>query len=96
VTLFETEPLSAAQLAAIGGWPGREGIYTAQESLLSYRLTAERTINGGSKHVRYFQRRPAYLPPGPFRWLGVRALLGVVNGIDAWRSRQILRRGIGR
>lgn len=194
VTLFETEPLTDAQIDAIGGWSGREGIYTAHESLLSYRLTAQRTIIGGSKHVRYFfggkpgshggvkdasmaanlgefrdrfptlgdlpfahgwsgwigmtlnfipiigesprqpglyygvgynghgvaqaltvgglladriqgrnnpwydliSRKPAWLPPEPFRWLGVRSLLALVNGIDAWRNRQILRRGIGR
>src|SRR5262249_41358972 len=40
VTLCETAPLSDAQLEAIGGWPGREGIYTAHEVLESYRLTA--------------------------------------------------------
>jgi glycine/D-amino acid oxidase-like deaminating enzyme len=51
-TLFETAPLDAGQLAALG-WPGREGIYTAHESLESYRLTARRTIIGGAKGVRY-------------------------------------------
>jgi len=60
VTLFETAPLSDTQLAALGGWPGREGIYTAHEVLESYRLTAERTIVGGSKAPRYFWgARPA-------------------------------------
>jgi glycine/D-amino acid oxidase-like deaminating enzyme len=53
VTLFETAPLSDAQLAALGGWPNREGIYTAHEILESYRLTAQRTIIGGSKAPRY-------------------------------------------
>jgi len=53
VTLFETEPLDDAQLAAIGGWPRREGVYTAHEILESYRLTARRTIVGGSKSPRY-------------------------------------------
>jgi glycine/D-amino acid oxidase-like deaminating enzyme len=53
VTLFETEPLSDAQLAALGGWRGREGIYSAHEILESYRLTARRTIIGGSKAPRY-------------------------------------------
>jgi gamma-glutamylputrescine oxidase len=53
-TLFESTPLSDAQLDAIGGWPGREGVYTAHESLESYRLTAQRTIIGGSKGVRYY------------------------------------------
>lgn len=53
VTLFETAPLSDAQLAALGGWPRREGIYTAHEILESYRLTARRTIIGGSKAARY-------------------------------------------
>ena len=54
ITLFETAPLTDVQLAAIGGWPGREGIYTAHESMETFRLTAERTIIGGSKDVRYF------------------------------------------
>jgi gamma-glutamylputrescine oxidase len=53
-TQMETEPLTDAQLAAIGGWKGREGIYTAHESMESFRLTAQRTILGGSKDVRYF------------------------------------------
>jgi gamma-glutamylputrescine oxidase len=51
-TLFETAPLTSAQLAALG-WHGKEGIYTAHESLESYRLTARGTILGGSKGVRY-------------------------------------------
>jgi gamma-glutamylputrescine oxidase len=51
-TLFETAPLTSAQLAALG-WQGKEGIYTAHESLESYRLTARGTILGGSKGVRY-------------------------------------------
>ena len=194
VTLFETEALTDDQINAIGGWPGREGIYTAHESLVSYRLTAQRTLIGGSRHVRYFfggkpgahggvddasmmanlnefrdrfpalddlgfahawsgwigmtmnflpiigesprqpglyygvaynghgvaqalkvgellaariagrgdswyeviSRKPAYLPPEPFRWLGVRSLLGLVNTIDAYRNRQIVKRGIRR
>jgi len=53
VTLFETQPLDDAQLAAIGGWPHREGVYTAHEILENYRLTARRTIIGGSKAPRY-------------------------------------------
>lgn len=52
VSLFETKPLSPAQLAAVG-WRGREGIYTSHEVLESYRLTARNTIIGGSKIVRY-------------------------------------------
>lgn len=60
VTLFETEPLDDAQLAAIGGWPRREGVYTAHEILESYRLTSRRTIVGGSKAPRYhWGARPA-------------------------------------
>jgi glycine/D-amino acid oxidase-like deaminating enzyme len=54
ITLFETAPLSDTQLAAIGGWRSREGIYTAHESMETYRLTAGRTIIGGSKDVQYF------------------------------------------
>jgi len=51
-TLFESAPLGVAQRSELG-WPGREGIYTAHESLESYRLTARGTIVGGSKGVRY-------------------------------------------
>ncbi len=64
-TLFETAPLTPAQMSAVG-WPGKEGIYTAHESLESYRLTARGTILGGSKGVRY-----AYgsaLESGPNPW----------------------------
>lgn len=53
VTLFETAPLDDAALAALGGWPNREGVYTAHEVLESYRLSARRTIIGGSKMPRY-------------------------------------------
>ncbi|HWA60633.1 MAG TPA: FAD-dependent oxidoreductase [Caulobacteraceae bacterium] len=52
VTLFHTAPLSDAQLERLG-WTGREGVYTAHESLESYRLTADRRIVGGSKFVQY-------------------------------------------
>jgi len=52
VSLFESAPLSPAQLEAIA-WRGREGIYTTHEELESYRLTTAGTIVGGSKIVRY-------------------------------------------
>ena len=61
VTLFQTAKLTAAQHEAIG-WAGREGIYTAHESLESYRLTAEGRIVGGSKYVQYGYG--STLPPG--------------------------------
>jgi len=190
-TLFETEPLTDEQLAAIGGWKGREGIYTAHESLESYRLTAQQTIIGGSKGVRYFYnckpstrggagdastatvlaafhdrfpqlhdiniahswsgwiamttnflpivgqlpqqksiyyslgynghgmaqsialgqiladcmlgranpwldtivRKPTYLPPEPFRWLGIRSLLGILTGFDRSTDNAIRKQG---
>ncbi|MCA9511695.1 MAG: FAD-dependent oxidoreductase, partial [Myxococcales bacterium] len=59
VTLFESAPLDDAHVAALGGWPSREGVYTAHEALESYRLTSRRTIVGGSKAPRYaFGSRP--------------------------------------
>lgn len=61
VSLFETEPLSQADLEGLG-WEGREGIYTAHEALENYRLTAHGTLTGGSKVVRY--RYGSELPPG--------------------------------
>jgi glycine/D-amino acid oxidase-like deaminating enzyme len=54
ISMFETEKLSGRQIAEIGPWAGREGIYTAHESMESFRLTAQRTIIGGSKDVQYF------------------------------------------
>lgn len=65
VTLFESEALSDAQIESIGGWPGREGIYTAHESLESYRLTRQGTILGGSKGVRYMFGGKANHGDGP-------------------------------
>ncbi len=49
--MCETEPLTPEQLSVLGGWHGREGIYTAHEQLENYRLTARNTIITGGKHV---------------------------------------------
>jgi len=65
ITLFETAPLDDVQIAAIGGWHGREGLYTAHESMESYRLTANRTIIGGSKDVQYFYDCAPHAHGGP-------------------------------
>lgn len=67
VSLFETEPLAPAQLDALG-WRGREGVYTAHEVLESYRLSAQGTIVGGSKVVRYAfgSALPEPYDPGAF------------------------------
>jgi len=65
VSLFETAPLDESSRASLG-WHGREGIYTAHESLESYHFTARGTIVGGSKIVRYAFRSglaPGYDPP---------------------------------
>jgi glycine/D-amino acid oxidase-like deaminating enzyme len=51
VQLFRTEPLDARQRER-AGWQGREGVYTAHESLESYRWTADGRIVGGAKIVR--------------------------------------------
>lgn len=52
VQLFATAPLSDAQREALG-WEGREGLYTAHETLESYRWSHDGRIVGGSKAVRY-------------------------------------------
>jgi len=61
VSLFESEVIDDETARELG-WSGREGIYTAHEILESYRLTARRTIVGGSKLVRY--RYASELAPG--------------------------------
>ena len=67
-SLFETEALSSPQRGALG-WPGGEGIYTAHESLESYRVSARGSIVGGVKTVRYGygSRLPAADHPPTFR-----------------------------
>jgi gamma-glutamylputrescine oxidase len=52
VTLFQTKKLTDAQRQAVG-WDGGEGIYTAHESLESYRPSPDGRIIGGSKFVQY-------------------------------------------
>lgn len=66
-SLFETEPLSAAQREPLG-WSGGEGIYTAHETLESYRVSARGSIVGGVKTVRYGygSRLPAANDPRRF------------------------------
>lgn len=51
-SLFETEPLDAGRREQLG-WPGGEGIYTAHETLESYRVSARGSVVGGVKLVRY-------------------------------------------
>lgn len=52
VSALETEPLSAAQLAALG-WHGREGIVTPHWTMESYRLTARNTLLTTTKRLNY-------------------------------------------
>lgn len=52
VSAIETEPLSPAQLAALG-WPRREGIVTAHTTMESHRLTARNTLVVTTKRLHY-------------------------------------------
>ncbi|WP_078197025.1 NAD(P)/FAD-dependent oxidoreductase [Cupriavidus necator] len=52
VSAIETEPLSAAQLAALG-WPRREGIVTVHWTMESHRLTARNTLVLTTKRIHY-------------------------------------------
>lgn len=52
VSAIETEPLSAAQLAALG-WPRREGLVTVHWTMESYRLTARNTLVLTTKRLDY-------------------------------------------
>ena len=59
VSAIETEPLSAAQLSALG-WPRREGIVTPHWTMESHRLTASNTLLVTTKrlHYEYGSRTP--------------------------------------
>ncbi|MBP0620897.1 FAD-dependent oxidoreductase [Cupriavidus sp. LEh25] len=52
LSAIETEPLSAAQLKALG-WPRREGIVTAHWTMESHRLTAHNTLLVTTKRLHY-------------------------------------------
>ncbi|AXF24780.1 FAD-dependent oxidoreductase [Burkholderia pyrrocinia] len=52
VSALETEPLSDAQLAALG-WPNREGIMTSHLTMESHRLTARNTLLLTTKRLHY-------------------------------------------
>ena len=52
ISAIETEPLSKAQLVALG-WPAREGIVTGHWSMESFRLTARNTIISTVKRIHY-------------------------------------------
>jgi gamma-glutamylputrescine oxidase len=52
ISAIETEPLSTAQLAALG-WPRREGIVTAHWTMESHRLTAHNTLVVTTKRIYY-------------------------------------------
>ncbi|KVW31867.1 FAD-dependent oxidoreductase [Burkholderia ubonensis] len=52
VSAIETEPLSAAQLAALG-WPRREGIVTSHLTMESHRLTVHNTLVVTTKRIHY-------------------------------------------
>ncbi|KVT14847.1 FAD-dependent oxidoreductase [Burkholderia sp. MSMB1078WGS] len=52
VSALETEPLSDAQLEALG-WPNREGIVTPHLTMESHRLTARNTLLLTTKRLHY-------------------------------------------
>lgn len=52
VSAIETEPLSEAQVAALG-WPRREGVITAHWTMESHRLTAQNTLLVTTKLLHY-------------------------------------------
>ena len=52
VSAIETEPLSPAQLAALG-WPRREGIVTQHQTMESHRLTPRNTLVVTTKRLDY-------------------------------------------
>ncbi|MFM0557291.1 FAD-binding oxidoreductase [Paraburkholderia sediminicola] len=52
ISAMETEPLSPAQLAALG-WPRREGIVTAHWTMESARLTARNSLLITTKRLHY-------------------------------------------
>lgn len=52
VSALETQPLTSAQLAALG-WPRREGLVTPHWTMESFRLTARNTLVTTTKRLSY-------------------------------------------
>jgi glycine/D-amino acid oxidase-like deaminating enzyme len=72
VSAIETEPLSPAQLAALG-WPRREGLVTPHWTMESHRLTARDTLVLTTKrlHYTYGSRAPHEPDHAAYRALAV-------------------------
>jgi glycine/D-amino acid oxidase-like deaminating enzyme len=60
-----TEPLTAAQLEAIGGWPGRQGFYTLHHILYALRLTADNRLVAATGNVLYFWNNRLHVADRP-------------------------------
>jgi glycine/D-amino acid oxidase-like deaminating enzyme len=74
---------------------GYNGHGVAQAATMG-NLMADMILGKANPWHEIICRKPAYLPPNPFRWIGVRALLGLLKGLDRRTDRKIVREGIGR
>ena len=52
-------------------------------------LLADAIAGNQNEWLDIISRKPAYLPPDPFRWVGIQGLLGVVNAIDGYIDRRV-------
>jgi len=57
---------------------------TAMGGLLADLMTGRR-----NRWHEVICRKPAYMPPKPLRYLSIKALLGIVNGVDRRVDRKI-------
>ena len=84
-------------LPLVGQLPGQTSIYhtaaynghgVAQASAMGAIMT-DMILERDNPWFDTIVRKPAYLPPEPFRWLGIKSLLGVFNGMDRLIDRKI-------
>ena len=54
-------------------------------------MAADLVMDRKNRWVELLRRRSLPLPPEPFRWLGVKALLGYLGGVDAKVDRDLSR-----
>ena len=88
-------------LPLVGQLPGQASIYhtagynghgIAQASAMG-AIMADMILERDNPWLDTIVRKPVYLPPEPFRWLAIQALLVILTGVDRRTDKAIRKQG---